>query len=367
MNDELDGNIQVTSDFAEKVNQNKVGIYPVKLDAVDTYGNKANPVTIYVQIENKIAPTLEKIKDQTIEATDKLSELSAIFGIEANDYMTGESLTITYTPDQSIQGNVPGTYPIKVSTKDTAGNTTESNVVLTIIDTTAPTFTAKQSSKKIEINTVAPNWLTFFGIQAIDIVDGDDTKQVKVDASEVKLAQLGEYHVYFTVTDQTGNVANQFITTVQVVDTTPPTLLVTKDKISYPKGKNVSENQFLQDVGASATDNNGIVSITTNFAKVVNWNQAGVYQVTITATDSSGNVTKNVIQVTVKDSDTAIIIKPKNESNNQRKGGSKNVSSKNKKNTPETGDTWNTELLLTGSLLLLAGIWLFRRKNTKTK
>ncbi|WP_311769590.1 LPXTG cell wall anchor domain-containing protein [Listeria immobilis] len=74
-----------------------------------------------------------------------------------------------------------------------------------------------------------------------------------------------------------------------------------------------------------------------------------------------------MIQVTVKDSDTAIIIKPKNESNNQRKGGSKNVSSKNKKNTPETGDTWNTELLLTGSLLLLAGIWLFRRKNTKTK
>lgn len=367
VNDELDGNIQVTSDFAEKVNQNKVGIYPVKLDAVDTYGNKANPVTIYVQIENKIAPTLEKIKDQTIEATDKLSELSAIFGIEASDYMTGESLAITYTPDQSIQGNVPGTYPIKVSTKDTAGNTTESNVVLTIVDTTAPTFTAKQSSKKIEINTAAPNWLTFFGIQAIDIVDGDDTKQVKVDASEVKLAQLGEYHVYFTVTDQAGNVANQFITTVQVVDTTPPTLLVTKDKISYPKGKNVSENQFLQDVGASATDNNGIVSITTNFAKVVNWNQAGVYQVTITATDSSGNMTKKVVQVTVKDSDTAIIINPKNEPNNQRKGGSKNVSSKNKKNMPETGDTWNTELLLTGSLLLLAGIWLFRRKNTKTK
>lgn len=244
VNDELDGNIQVTSDFAEKVNQNKVGIYPVKLDAVDIYGNKANSVTIYVQIENKIAPTLEKIKDQTIEATDKLSELSAIFGIEASDYMTGESLTITYTPDQSIQGNVPGTYPIKVSTKDTAGNTTESNVVLTIVDTTAPTFTAKQSSKKIEINTAAPNWLTFFGIQAIDIVDGDDTKQVKVDASEVKLAQLGEYHVYFTVTDQTGNVANQFITTVQVVDTTPPTLLVTKDKISYRKEKMYQKTNF---------------------------------------------------------------------------------------------------------------------------
>lgn len=166
------------------------------------------------------------------------------------------------------------------------------------------------------------------------------------------------------VNDQAGNTANTLTTTVQVVDTILPKLMVTKDKISYPNGKTVSEIQFLQDIGASATDNNGDVTITTNLNKAVNWNQAGTYKVTITATDSSGNVTKKIIQVTIQEDKSTVVITP-GKGNNQNNNN--NVSSKNKKNIPETGDTWNTTLLLTGIMLLLTGIWLFRRKNSKIK
>ncbi|CAM4274017.1 LapB repeat-containing protein [Listeria ivanovii] len=362
--DELDEDVQVTSDFFQKANQNKVGSYKVTLNAKDSYGNKANPVIVYVQIENKIAPTLEKVTDQTIEAINQMPALSTIFGIQATDYMTGEALKVTYTSDRSIQGSVPRTYTIKVSTKDTVGNTAETTVTLTIIDTTAPSFTTTKTTKQIEINTKAPNWLTFFGIQANDIVDGDDTNEIQVDASEINLAKLGTYHVYFMVNDQAGNTANTLTTTVQVVDTILPKLMVTKDKISYPNGKTVSEIQFLQDIGASATDNNGDVTITTNLNKAVNWNQAGTYKVTITATDSSGNVTKKIIQVTIQEDKSTVVITP-GKGNNQNNNN--NVSSKNKKNIPETGDTWNTTLLLTGIMLLLTGIWLFRRKNSKIK
>ncbi|WP_233724053.1 LPXTG cell wall anchor domain-containing protein [Listeria ivanovii] len=34
---------------------------------------------------------------------------------------------------------------------------------------------------------------------------------------------------------------------------------------------------------------------------------------------------------------------------------------------PKTGDDWNTEFILIGVMLLLTGIWLFCRKDTKTK
>lgn len=361
--DELDEDVQVTSNFAQKVNQNKVGSYEVTLNAKDSYGNKANPVTVYVGIENKIAPTLENVQDQTIEATDKLPALSTIFGIQATDYMTGEALKITYTPDQPIQGDVPGTYALKVSTKDTAGNTAETSVTLTIVDTTGPSLTATKTTKQLEINSKAPNWLTFFGIQASDIVDGDDTNEVQVDASEVDLTKLGTYHIYFTVTDQSGNTAKKLTATVQVVDTSLPELRITKDKMNYPKGKSVSETQFLQDIGASATDSNGAVVITTNLNKVVHWNQPGTYEVTVIATDSSGNVMKKTITVIIQGDDTSVVVTP----NNQGNGQSKTPASKNKKNMPETGDTWSTEILFTGSMLLLGGIWLFRRKNTKMK
>ncbi|WP_343363178.1 LapB repeat-containing protein [Listeria seeligeri] len=362
--DELDEDVQVTSNFSKKVNQNKVGTYEVTLNAEDSYGNKANPVTVYVQIENKIAPTFQHAIDQTIEATDKQLDLSNIFGIKAMDYMTGESLKITYTPEQPIKGNVPGTYNVKVTTKDTAGNIAETTVTLTIIDTTGPNLTAEKATKQLEVNMKAPNWLTFFGIKANDIVDGDETNQVAVNASEVNLAKLGTYHVYFTVTDKSGNKANTLTTTIQIVDTTLPELMIAKDKINYPKGKAISETKFLQDIGASATDNNGPVTITTNLSKAVNWNQAGTYKVTVTATDSTGNVAKKTIQVTIKGDDSAIAITPNNKGNNQGKGSSSN---KNEKNMPETGDRWSTELLFIGIMLLFAGIWLFGRKKTKTK
>lgn len=363
--DELDEDVQVTSDFSKKVNQNKVGTYEVTLNAEDSYGNKANPVTVYVQIENKIAPTFQHVIDQTIEATDKPLDLSTIFGVKAMDYMTGESLKITYTPEQPIKGNVPGTYNVKVTTKDTAGNTVETTVTLTIVDTTGPNLTAEKATKQLEVNTKAPNWLTFFGIKANDIVDGDDIALVEVDASEVNLAKLGTYHVYFTVTDKSGNKANTLTTTIQIVDTTLPELFIAKDKINYPKGKAISETQFLQDIGASATDDNGPVTITTNLSKAVKWNQAGTYKVTVTATDSTGNVAEKTIQVTIiQGDDSAITVPPSNKGNNQGKG---NNASKNEKNMPETGDNWSTELLFIGIMLLFAGIWLFRRKKPKTK
>lgn len=358
--DELEEDVPVTSNFSQKVNQHKVGSYEVTLNAKDSYGNKANPVIVYVQIENKVPPTLENVTDQTMEATNQMPALSTVFGIQATDYMTGEALKISYTPDQPIQGNVPGTYTIKVSTKETVGNTAETTATLTIVDTTAPSFTATKTTKQLEINTKAPNWLTFFGIEASDIVDGKVTKEVQVDAKEVNLAKLGTYHVYFMVTDQAGNAANRLTTTVQVVDTSLPELMVTKDKISYPKGKTVSEIQFLQDIGASATDNNGDVTITTDINKSVNWNQSGTYKVTVTATDSSDNVTKKTIQVTIQGDKSAVVISS-GSSNHQNN----NDSSKNKKNIPETGDRWNTMLLLTGIILLLIGIWLFRRKKAK--
>ncbi|MBC6179137.1 LapB repeat-containing protein, partial [Listeria welshimeri] len=158
--------------------------------------------------------------------------------------------------------------------------------------------------------------------------------------------------------------ADMLTTTIQIVDTTLPELMIEKDKVNYPKGKAISETKFLQDIGASATDNNGSVTITTNLSKVVNWNQAGTYKVTVTATDSTGNIAKKTIQVTIKGDNSAIAVTPNNKGNNQGKGSSSN---KNEKNMPETGDRWSTELLFIGMILLFAGIWLFGRKKTKTK
>ncbi|MBK3914770.1 LapB repeat-containing protein [Listeria ivanovii] len=276
--DELDGNIAIKSDFTEKVNLNKVGKYEVTLNSEDSYGNKANPVIIEVTVYNQISPIFQNVLNQTIEATNKLPSLSTIFNIKSIDYMTGAKIKVTYTSEQPIKGNVPGKYSVKVTTKDTAGNTAETTVTLTIVDTTLPV------------------------------------------------------------------------------------LIINKEKISYTKGKTISEKQLFQDIEVSAVDNNGTVEVTSNIAKVVNWNKVGDYKLTITATDSSGNITKNTIILTIKDSEKSLHIVPSNQKN-----GNQTPSPAKEKNMPKIGDDWNTEFILIGVMLLLTGIWLFCRKDTKTK
>ncbi|ARM71658.1 peptidoglycan linked surface protein, putative [Listeria monocytogenes] len=383
--DELGGNITITSDFAQKVDLNKVGTYIVTLNAEDAYGNKANPMQVHVKVENHIAPTFENVTNQEIEATKDLPALSSIFKGKAVDYVSGKELAITYTPEQPIVGNVPGDYRVKVTTTDASGNTSETSVTLSIVDTTGPSITAEKATKNIEIASTETDWMKFFGIQATDIVDGDVTADVKVDASEVNLAKLGSYTLTFTVIDAAGNESSKFQTTLQVVDTTLPVLTIGKKIIHYPKGIVVTEDQFLQDIEASATDKNGTAKITTNLANVVNWKQAGDYEVTVTATDEAGNTVEKTVVVTIKANDPAIVT-PTTPASPGKPGTTKPVvkggsfipnnptdpttnTPKQTKKMPKTGDTatWNTELIFSGIFLLLTGIVLFRKKKTKTK
>lgn len=360
--DELDGDVKLTSDFAKKVDLNKVGTYTVTLNAEDEYGNTAEPVKVEVSIYNKIAPTFNNVENKTIEAVNELPSLASIFNIEATDYVSGNKLKVTYTPEQTIKGNVPGEYSIKVTTKDESGNTAETTVTLTIKDTTGPSLKATKSTNKLEVQSKEPNWVTFFGVEATDIVDGDVTKDIQVDSNEVNLNKVGTYSVYFTAMDANKNESSKLKGTVQVVDTSNLTLTVAKKEISYPKGKTVSDKQFLQDIGAKATSNNSEVKITTNLSKIVNWNKAGQYKVTVTATNSSGDVEEKTILVTVKKDDSSFIVTPgKNDNNNKPAKGSKTT--KSTKDMPKTGDTLNTELIFIGAVLLLVGGWMFLRRK----
>lgn len=197
----------------------------------------------------------------------------------------------------------------------------------------------------------------FLWNKATDIVDGDVTKNIKVDSSEVNLNKVGTYPIYFTVTDALGNEASKSKSTVQIVDTSSPALTIDKLEISYPTGKTVSDKQFLQDIGTKVTNSYGTVKVTTNLSKIVDWDKAGQYKVTVTATNSSGGVAEKTILLTVKNTDASFIAIPSKNDNNNKPA----------KNIPKTGDTLNTELIVFSVMSLLVGGWLFLRRKTKVK
>ena len=123
---------------------------------------------------------------------------------------------------------------------------------------------------------------TELGAMAFDVVDG--VVPVSIDAGDVDTNQLGTYQVRYDASDSSGNDADTVTRTVNVTDTTRPTITVLG---SSPTFVDVGDPYI--DDGATAVDSfEGSLSVVTDLSDV-DTSQLGSYQVTYDAADSSGN------------------------------------------------------------------------------
>ena len=168
-----------------------------------------------------------------------------------------------------------------------------------MVDTTIPIITLVGANPQtIEVGSPYVE----LGATALDNYDGDITASVVVDASAVNTSVVGSYAVTNDVTDSSGNVATQITRTVDVVDTTIPTMtLVGSTPVVVEVGSSYVE------LGATALDNydGDITSSIVTDASAVNTAAVGSYAVTYDVTDSSSNAGVQVTR-TVDVVDTGI-------------------------------------------------------------
>jgi hypothetical protein len=128
------------------------------------------------------------------------------------------------------------------------------------------------------------------GATANDAIDGS----VPVTSSgSVDTNTVGSYTITYTATDNSGNSATAS-RTVNVVDTTAPSVTVTGDNPA------TSElGAAYDDAGATATDASGTVEVVTT--GTVDTSKVGEYTLTYTATDASGNAGTATRTVNVTD------------------------------------------------------------------
>ena len=120
------------------------------------------------------------------------------------------------------------------------------------------------------------------GSSAIDNIDGDLTGNI-VTVNNVNTAELGSYTVTYNVTDNAGNSAIEVIRVVNIVDTTNPVVTLNGDaEINVIIGNSYTE------LGSTATDNS-LESLSVVITGTVDTNTLGDYNLTYTATDSTGN------------------------------------------------------------------------------
>lgn len=194
-----------------------------------------------------------------------------------------------------IKGEVDNTkigeYTLTYSVTNSKGKKKKEVIrTVNVLDKTKPSLKLK---KYVSYNIKYASSYKDLGYVATDNYDGDITSKVKVTGS-VDTSKLGTYKLTYTVYDSSGNKAEKS-RTIKVIDNEKPSIsLKGKERMIIKVGARYNEP------GYTSYDNYD--KDTTNKVKIsgkVNSSKAGIYQLTYTVTDSSGNTnsTSRFIQV----------------------------------------------------------------------
>jgi hypothetical protein len=196
----------------------------------------------------------------------------------------------------------PGPSPMTCVASDSVGNFTTVNVFVQVLDTSAPYFTSTAANPTIvqagEVTGTAT--VTLENGFAAEDVDGVDPNPVIVCETATGLTSsdalpAGENDVTCTVTDASGNSSDSSYV-VRVDDVTHP-----KVTLNGASPQVIEAGTAYVELGATATDNVGIVGDVTIDAVAVNTIATGDYLVTYTAVDAAGNSTTAIRTVRVVD------------------------------------------------------------------
>lgn len=216
--------------------------------------------------------------------------------ISANDNRDDSSAINIEIDENNLNVNQLGSYTINVTATDSFNNVAQKAVTVNVVDLTAPEIATIEQIQGYVINVPVKgsNELGNY-VLATDNVDGDVTPFIE-SAAKLDTNKLGLQTMDLTVADSSANVAKATYT-FNVTDTQAP-------KIELPKGDKVvlefNQGFDLNDY-YKATDNfdaKVVVSVTGS-VDVLKYQETQV--VTIVATDSSENQTKQEISFVVED------------------------------------------------------------------
>ncbi|WP_460189752.1 immunoglobulin-like domain-containing protein, partial [Urechidicola sp. KH5] len=281
---------------ASAVDMNTLGTYTVTYDVTDDNGNVANQVTRTVNVVDTTAPiiTITGANPMIIEAcSGSYTEL----GATANDLCFGDYTGSIVTDASSVNTTVVGSYPVYYDVTDAQGNFRQEIRTVNVVDTTIPTLSLVGSNTQIIESCGA---YTELGATASDPCFGDITGNITVDTSGLNTSVTGSYTVYYNVDDAEGNPADPISRTVNVIDTTNPT--VTTQDITVTLDNNGNRNITAAAINNGSFDACGIASISLDkTAFTCSDITTNPNVVTLTVTDNNGLISTGTANVTVED------------------------------------------------------------------
>ncbi|WP_088816323.1 MULTISPECIES: immunoglobulin-like domain-containing protein [Listeria] len=177
------------------VQTNQEGLYSVTYAVMDRNG-KETEKTIQVEVKND-APIIQA-ENQVLLVDATYDPLE---GVTATDVQDGDITQQIEVIQNEVNTHQAGLYHVTYRVVDAQGQETTKTIEITVQAPPTPPVL----EVPVEFNTtigVTPDWLQ--DVHATDQEDGDLTSQVTVDDSQVDILLPGNYLVYFSVTDSSG-------------------------------------------------------------------------------------------------------------------------------------------------------------------
>ena len=273
-----------------------LGANTVTITATDASGNAATS-TITVTVDDNIAPsitTLSSIADVALNANGAAS-------ISMNDVVSSVTdncgaPTVTITPNTFGCGDL-GTNTVTITAADASGNSTTSQVTLTVVDNSAPSIATVSGTVTVVLDANGAGSVAQSDVVASVTDNCTASLTVTLSATSFDCSDLGSNTITITATDASGNVKTA-TKTVTVVDNTAPTITAPAS-ITLTLGSSGVVSLPLNT--ASTADNcSGAPSLTyssTSFS----CSDVGSNTITVTSVDASGNSSTATMTVIVQD------------------------------------------------------------------
>lgn len=198
--DNVDGDVTPFIEASAPLNTDVPGIQDITLKVSDSSGNEKSE-TFTFAVSDLEAPVINLLQGDSV-TVDYGSVFDLNNYVKVIDNLDGEMMP-------NVEGSVDTlkmdeVQTLKLSVKDSSGNTSEANLNVVVKDLSAPVITLSEST--ITINAGDNVDFSSYIASAIDNKDGDVRGKVTIDAPDT--SKSGNKTAVYTVVDEAGNQAS---------------------------------------------------------------------------------------------------------------------------------------------------------------